>query len=156
MFRSVFLAIAAVSWVALLPPSGSAQSPCVGDQNIRANTEHFVNSAIWGTIWDGHVDKGLKVLGDSGVPIIERALAGKPLGKLQVETVLEMLPIAFSSLSEVPQAADRQPHVAFLLLRYLECVAHDDVTRKKVADTRRVLEGIARAEQAAEAAGAKP
>jgi hypothetical protein len=119
----------------LLSTSGVSQQPSGPKQHI-GTPEDRINSAITFGEWDGHMRKQFGKMGDAAAVTIAKVISERQLSAEEIEAVLAVLSSAFADPSLVDTPADREPRAAFFVLRYLDLLAQDANTKKKIADTR--------------------
>lgn len=119
----------------LLSTSGVSQQVSGPDQHIQT-PEEWINSAITSGGWDGHMRKQFGKMGDAAAVTVTKVISERPLNAGEIEALLAVLSSAFADPSLVDMPADREPRAALFVLRYLDLLAQDASTKKKIADTR--------------------
>ncbi len=113
-------------------------SPTFG-QIFYGNTEGLIEKTLRSGGYDGHLTKQLRTLGDEAAVSIARVVSDASLTRPEVDMILTLLQDSFSDVSQIQLASNRQPRVAFLLLRYLEYSVQDSALRIRISEARKAL-----------------
>lgn len=115
--------------------SGVSQQIGAPEQHL-ATPEDLIKTAITSGGWDGHMQKQFGKLGDAAAVTITKLVSERRLSTTEIDSVLAVLSVSFADPALVETPADREPRAALFLLRYLDLLAQDSGTKKKISDTR--------------------
>lgn len=101
--------------------------------------EERISAFLRTGVYDGHMRKMLMLLGDQGAVAIARVISADPLSDLHLDSILLLLRDSFSDVSLIQEPSNREPRVALLVLRYLECSTQDPGLKRKIEETRKSL-----------------
>ena len=75
-------------------------------------------------------------LGDAAAVTVTKVLTERNLSATEIDSVLAILTISFADPALVEATVDREPRSTLFVLRYLDLLASDSSTKKKIADTK--------------------
>jgi hypothetical protein len=102
--------------------------------------EELIARTLSTGLYDGHLTKQVRMLGDAAAVTLTKVLGEKSLTDIEVDTVLTVVSDAFSELTLVAVVSDREPRTALLLLKYLDCRTESSSTLKqRVSETRKYV-----------------
>ena len=101
--------------------------------------EERISASLRNGFYDGNMTKMLRLMGDQGAVAVARVISNGPLSEPDLESVLLYLHDAFSEVSLIQEPSNREPRVALLVLRYLECSTKNPGLKRKIEQTRKSL-----------------
>ena len=84
---------------------------------------------------DGHDQKIIGRLGDTGAVLVTKILAGRDITPNAIENALVVVEGSFADPSLVEATGDRQPRTAMFVLKHLDLSTNDVALKKRIADT---------------------
>ena len=110
-------------------------------------TQEMIANLLRTGMYDGHLTKRLRTLGDESAVDIAKAISDRSLSSPEIDLILLMVSDAFSDPSFIQVESDRDPRVSLLLLHYLECSAQEASVKDRIAATRKTLLRLATPER---------
>ncbi len=110
-------------------------SSVVHGQAGKNDPEQVIKRMIDTGFSDGHDQKIIGRLGDTGAVLVTKILAGRDITPNAIENALVVVEGSFADPSLVEATGDRQPRTAMFVLKHLDLSTNDVALKKRIADT---------------------
>lgn len=120
----------------------AASRVCEGQTPQEGYAEERIATSLRTGSYEGFLTKMLRLMGDQGAVAVAKVISDRPLSDSEFEFVLSYLHDSFSDVSLIHEPSNREPRVALLVLRYLECSTKDPGRRREIEETRRSLPAL--------------
>jgi hypothetical protein len=102
--------------------------------------EHVIREIVDTGFIDGHSQKVIGPLGDSGAVFLTRVLGGRDLTPKAIDDALEVITESFADPRLIQAASDKEPRTAMLVLKYLDLSTDNVGLKRHVANTRKYVQ----------------
>lgn len=101
---------------------------------------HVIERMLEKGLIEGHDSKVIGPMGDAASVTLTKVLAARNLRSEDIDTGLWILAQAFADPHMIPNAADREPRTAHLLLRYFEFSTTDPQLKQRIGETGKYID----------------
>src|SRR6266700_2047073 len=125
-----------IFFILMLSPVIAICQQVESPEHHLATSEDLIRTAITSGGWDGHMQKQFGRLGDAAAVTVTKVLTERNLSATEIDSVLAILTISFADPALVEATVDREPRSTLFVLRYLDLLASDSSTKRKIAETK--------------------